>query len=109
MRTSRNLKRASQSRIDFKSINRAALGVLPALVRQLLPGGRIVGTEYVVRNPTRRDRRPGSFKINVRTGKWADFATDDAGGDVISLVAYIRYSTQLEAARLLVRLVEYDD
>jgi hypothetical protein len=35
------------------------------------------------------DQNPGSFSINVRTGRWADFATGDKGGDVISLAAYL--------------------
>ena len=40
-------------------------------------------------NPTRADRRPGSFSVNTRTGRWADFATGDRGGDVVSLAAYL--------------------
>ena len=31
------------------------------------------GSEYVVRNPIRADRTAGSFLVNVRSGKWADF------------------------------------
>ena len=37
----------------------------------------------------RSDRRPGSFSVNTRTGRWADFATGDRGGDVVSLAAYL--------------------
>jgi hypothetical protein len=70
--------------IDFEAINRAALAALSAILRRLLPEGRIIGGEWVARNPTRADRRPGSFKINLRTGRWADFATGDKGGDPIS-------------------------
>jgi hypothetical protein len=40
----------------------------------------------------------GSFKINLRTGQWADFATGDKGGDVISLAAYLHGLTQAAAA-----------
>ena len=58
-------------------------------------------SEAVVRNPTRNDRGPGSFKINLRSGKWADFATPDKGGDVISLAAYLSGLRQTEAARRL--------
>ena len=43
----------------------------------------------MARNPTRPDRRPGSFKINLTTGRWADFATGDRGGDPVSLAAYL--------------------
>ena len=55
----------------------------------------------MARNPTRADRSPGSFKINMTTGKWADFATGDKGGDVISLAAYIAGIGQADAARNL--------
>ena len=88
-------------RIDFAAVNRAALAALPALLRRWLPDGRQVGREYLARHPLRADRRSGSFKINVRTGRWADFATGDAGGDVISLCAYLAGIGQAEAARSL--------
>ncbi len=90
-----------RSRLDFDAINRAGLASLPALLRRWLPDGHLVGREYTARNPTRADRRPGSFRVNVNTGKWADFATDDAGGDVVSLAAYLSGSGQAEAARAL--------
>ncbi len=88
-------------RIDFQAINRAALASLPALLRRWLPDGRLKGREYTALNPTRADRRPGSFRINVNSGKWKDFATDDAGGDVVSLAAYLSGTGQAEAARAL--------
>ena len=49
----------------------------------------------------RSDRRPGSFSVNTRTGRWADFATGDRGGDVVSLAAYLHGLRQAEAARKL--------
>lgn len=52
-------------------------------------------------NPTRRDRHLGSFRINVRSGRWADFATGDRGGDVVSLAAYLSHLKQSEAAEKL--------
>jgi hypothetical protein len=97
--------RGAKQAIDFERINRAALAVLPAVLRRLLPGGRILGHEYVARNPTRADKRAGSFKANVCTGKWADFATGDKGGDPVSLVAYVEGVSQSEAARLLSRML----
>jgi hypothetical protein len=63
------------------------------------------GREYVVRNPKRADTRPGSFKVNLRTGRWADFATGDKGGDLIALVAWRFDVSQLAAARRLARLL----
>ncbi len=89
------------SRIDFPAVNAAALRVLPSLLARWAPGGVIRGSEYTVRNPTRADRRAGSFRVNIRTGKWADFATGDAGGDVVSLAAYLSGTGQADAARAL--------
>lgn len=88
-------------RLDFERINAAALSALPALLSRWLPDGRREGHEWVARNPRRADRRPGSFRINMNTGKWADFATDDRGGDVVSLAAYLANTGQAEAARSL--------
>ncbi len=89
------------ARLDFAAINRAALASLPALLRRWLPDGHLVGREYTARNPTRADRRPGSFLINTDSGRWADFATGDKGGDVVSLAAYLSGTGQAEAARAL--------
>lgn len=85
----------------FAVVKAAALPRLEGLCRNWLPGGRRQGAEYVVRNPTRADRKPGSFKVNVSTGYWADFATDARGGDAISLRAYLDGSSQIEAAKAL--------
>jgi hypothetical protein len=92
--------------IDFDKINHAALQALPTLLRRWLPKGRQRGQEWVARNPTRDDRHIGSFSINTRTGRWADFADKTArGGDVISLYAYLRNIGQCDAARELADLL----
>jgi hypothetical protein len=91
--------------VDFKRVNGAALAVLPAVINRLLPGGRIIAGEYSARNPRRADKRAGSFKINIRTGRWCDFATGDGGGDVVSLVAFLEGVSQYEAARLLSQML----
>ncbi len=88
-----------RGRLDFHEINRAGLASLLALLRRWLPDGRLVGHEYTARNPKRADRRPGSFRVNVISGRWADFATGDKGGDVVSLAAYLSGTGQAEAAR----------
>lgn len=87
--------------IDFRRINTAALAVLPSLLRRWLPDGRREGNEWVARNPRRADRSLGSFRVNMNTGRWADFATDDRGGDVVSLAAYLAGTGQAEAAHNL--------
>jgi hypothetical protein len=89
------------TRIDFDAVNAVSMAALPALLLRWLPDGRLQGREYTARNPCRLDRRPGSFKINLHSGKWCDFATGDAGGDVVSLAAYLSGASQIEAARNL--------
>ncbi|HET6220843.1 MAG TPA: hypothetical protein VFE11_01705 [Dongiaceae bacterium] len=93
------------SRLNFAAVNRVALAQLPALLRRWLPDGRIEGHEFTARNPTRRDRQPGSFRINMATGRWADFATGDKGGDVVSLAAYLAGIGQSDAARKLAAML----
>lgn len=78
-----------------------ALARLPELLARWLPDGKLEGREWVARNPTRDDRRPGSFKVNIFTGRWADFATGDRGGDAISLAAYLARCSWREAAQRL--------
>ena len=94
--------------VDFDAINRTALAALPAILRRLLPDGRIVGGELLARNPRRGDRSLGSFSINIRSCRWADFATGDKGGDPVSLVAYLENVSQVEAARLLAQMLGVD-
>lgn len=94
--------------INFDYVNMAALSTLPSLLRRWLPDGHVEGNEYVARNPMRADKKPGSFKINITTGKWCDFATGDAGGDVVSLAAYLSGTGQVEAARNLSQMMGID-
>lgn len=87
-------------KIDFQRIA-AAIDVASA-VQGWLPSGKRVGSEWVAINPTRADSRAGSFSINLATGAWADFATSDEGGDVISLFAYLFHNgDQVNAAQEL--------
>ena len=78
------------------------------LVRRWLPDGRREGAEWVAINPTRADHRRGSFKVNLATGKWSDFATGDAGGDLIALAAYLFHLDQAEAARKIAAALGID-
>jgi hypothetical protein len=96
----------SSDRIDFRRLATAALPHLHHLLPRWLPNGRRDGAEWVALNPTRNDSRPGSFKINMRTGRWADFATGDKGGDAISLLAYLHGLSPSQAAHVLIRELE---
>jgi hypothetical protein len=94
--------------IDFIEINAVALRALPVILPRWLPDGKRQGREFLARNPTRADRTPGSFRINVITGRWSDFATDDRGGDPISLAAYLFGLSQVDAARRLADMLGID-
>jgi hypothetical protein len=85
-------------KIAFARIAAAALSNSELIVRRWLSDGRRDGAEWVARNPTRADRKPGSFKINLRTGAWADFAIGRKGGDLISLAAFLFGLSQADAA-----------
>jgi hypothetical protein len=101
--------RGSHCRPDFAAINAAALRHLPVLLTRWLPDGRAEGQEWTARNPRRADRHLGSFKINLRTGRWSDFATGDCGGDPVSLSAYLFGLRQAEAARRLANMLGLPD
>lgn len=84
--------------IPFDTIAAAAL----PYVQEWLPGGRREGPEWVALNPRRGDKALGSFKVNLTTGAWADFASGDSGGDAVSLWAYLHHDgDQGEAAKEL--------
>jgi len=76
-------------RINFSRVNAAAISHIETIVFRWLPDGKQAGVEWVARNPKRSDRRLGSFKINMTTGAWGDFASGDYGGDLVSLAAYL--------------------
>lgn len=77
-------------KLDFKGLAQDLLARVDSLLAAWLPGGKKEGREYVAVNPSRGDAKPGSFKVNMRTGKWSDFATGDSGGDLTSLYQYLR-------------------
>lgn len=84
--------------IDFPALAQQLLASAETLVPAWFPQGKRHGHEWCVGSIA---GEPGeSFKINLRTGRWADFADPDvSGGDLISLYARMRGVKQLEAAR----------
>ncbi len=93
---------ATRRHIDIPRIATEALRHTERLVRAWLPKGRLEGREWVALNPRRADTKPGSFKVNLDTGLWCDFAmTDASGGDLVALRAWLDGVSQLEAAFLI--------
>jgi hypothetical protein len=97
-----------QRPIAYGRIAEVARANAAAVVHQWLPNGKRIGPEWAALNPRRNDRRIGSFRVNLRTGAWADFATDDRGGDLISLAAYVFGLNQAEAALRVARMLGVD-
>ena len=88
-------------RIAFARINDGSLSHAESILARWLPDGRREGSEWVALNPKRSDRRKGSFKVNLNTGRWGDFAAGVSGGDFVSLAAYLFDINQGEAAHCL--------
>ena len=97
------------SKIDFKTINEKAIDSAEKVVSNWVPNGSRNGNEWIALNPTRNDSSKGSFSINLLTGIWKDFATNDAGADLISLVAYVEKVNQGSAARSLSKFLGITD
>ncbi|MBV6415128.1 MAG: hypothetical protein OMOMHJEC_02971 [Xanthomonadales bacterium] len=93
--------RPRAQRQSFATIAAAALASVDAVLSRWLPEGKREGHEWTARNPTRADNRAGSFRVNLKSGRWSDFATGDRGGDLVSLVAYLDGCTQGTAADAL--------
>lgn len=96
-------------RVDFRRVAAEALRQAEPIVRRWLPDGRREGLEWVAKNPRRGDRRLGSFKVNLRTGRWGDFAMKDAsGGDLVALAAFLFTLDQREAALRVAEMLRID-
>jgi hypothetical protein len=87
------------SNVSIATIRQMLQDRVDQLVRELVPGGFMRSGLYEAPNPTRGDRKAGSFKIYMRgavAGKWVDYAGVNAPfveggdrGDIIDLIAYI--------------------
>lgn len=83
-----------RKRIDYEALNEEALPDAQEIIEHFFPDleSKVEGNELVMLNPRRVDWEFGSFKFNLETGLWADFAeVDDAakGGGVVGLLAYL--------------------
>jgi len=89
----------STDKLDFKYLATAVLSRVNEYLPSWLPGGKMYGKEYCCASIRGGDGK--SFKVNVSSGKWADFAAGDKGGDLISLYAAINGLSQFQAAQRL--------
>jgi putative DNA primase/helicase len=89
---------------DFSRVKAAALQSIETLVQQWLPNGVRDGNEWCV--GSRSGEAGQSMKIHLsghKAGVWSDFSGDDgdAGGDLISLYAYIFQVSQWSACKAI--------
>ncbi len=91
--------------VVFEKIRQLNSSQILAVVQYVAPDGQQIGSEWVTLNPTRHDKNIGSFKINIATGRWADFATGERGVDLTSFCAYIKGFSQSEAGRFIVNFL----
>lgn len=86
-------------RLDFGGLNRALIQRAEELLSDWFPQGKLRGREFCVGNLS--GSQGDSLKVNIDTGKWADFAQDIRGHDLISLYAKINGFKNLQAAERL--------
>lgn len=94
-----------ENQIDFEGLATFLLQRIRDVLPVWLPGGHMIGHEYCC-----GDLRGGqgkSCKININTGRWADFASDVKGGDLISLYAAVQGSNQKDSALELIKQFNY--
>lgn len=84
---------------DYQSISQSLLPAISHLLPAWLPGGKFKGKEYICSNL--QGGNGDSLSINIHNGMWADFATGDKGGDMVSLYAAIHNISQTEACKRL--------
>ena len=89
----------SEQLMDFPALAQILLSNAEMHVSRWLPKGKREGKEW--RAGGLNGSAGKSFGINLETGMWADFATGDKGGDLISLYAAIHGITQAEAFKEL--------
>ena len=93
---------------DFQSIKQKYRENPLAILKQLVGRGQIEGSDYVILNPNRNDSKLGSFRIDISTGRFHDFATGDRGGSIIDLAAFAYNCDIVEAAKHLQQLFMVD-
>ena len=76
-------------------------------IKSWLPDGEEENGQWVATNPLRNDTHKGSFKINLTTGAFNDYADDDmVGRDAVTLYAKLNGLSNFESAKQI--LEKYD-
>lgn len=94
-------ERAPLPPIKFADLAAALLARADTLVPAWLPGGKRNGHEYTC--GSLQGGSGSSLSVNLTTGQWADFASDEKGGDLVSLYAACHGLTMGKAALTVAR------
>lgn len=87
--------------LQFAALADALLPDAERLVAMWLPGGERRGHEYVCGSLS--GGKGTSCSVNLINGRWADFASDEQGGDLLSLYAAIHGLSMTKAALQVAR------
>jgi hypothetical protein len=91
---------AESSDMNFVDMNKALLERGQDFLEELLPGGTVVGNEYVCAGVDGGEGR--SFSVNLTTGLWKEFAGGDMQGrDLVALYAEVKGLAQGKALHAL--------
>jgi len=93
--------------INFEALASALLDRAHTLVPMWLPGGSQRGHEYTC--GSLQGGSGTSCSVNLINGKWADFATDERGNDLVSLYAKAHDLTMGKAAVQVARECGLED
>lgn len=93
--------------IRFVELARALLEQADRLVPMWLPGGARRGHEWVCGSLS--GGKGSSCSVNLTNGRWADFAADESGGDLLDLYAAIHGLQMAQAALQVARETGLED
>jgi len=97
----------SRASVNFQALAHHLQAFHANLIPTLVSGGSVRGHEYHAASVF--GGHGDSFKFNMLTGKWADFANPEhKGGDIISLYALVHNVTNLEAAKQLADMTSFN-
>ncbi len=97
---------APHAEIDYPTLARLALPQAREILEKWMPGGKVVGREYLC--ATVHGGAGTSCSTNITTGIGGDFATNQAWGDLIKLVTVVDGVPPHEAAARIARFIGTD-
>lgn len=89
-------------KIDFAGLKASLLATADTIVPSWLPSGVREGKEWCVGNL--QGEAGKSLKVNLSTGIWSDFSTNESGADLIDLYAAMHKISVGDAAKRLLNI-----